>query len=164
VKLTTLTMCTNPVTDLSPLKGMKLTFLHCGDTKVSDLSPLDGMPLTHLNCAGTRVSDASLAQIKNCKDLNLLILSDTQVSDVGLAHIKDHKNLRQLHLVRTRVSDLSPLEDMALEEIRMTPKNLNTQGLETIRNMKSLKTIGTDWNQAWPAAEFWARYDKEEFR
>ena len=46
--------------------------LHCGGTKVSDLSPLDGMPLTHLNCSGTKVSDASLAQIKNCKDLNLL--------------------------------------------------------------------------------------------
>ena len=29
--------------------------------------------------------------------------------------------------------------------------------------MKSLKTIGTDWNQAWPAAEFWARYDKGIF-
>ena len=71
MKLTTLTMCTNPVSDLSPLEGMKLTFLHCGGTKVSDLSPLDGMPLTHLNCAGTKVSDASLAQIKNCKDLNL---------------------------------------------------------------------------------------------
>ena len=100
MKLTTLTMCTNPVSDLSPLEGMKLTFLHCGGTKVSDLSPLDGMPLTHLNCAGTKVSDASLAQIKNCKDLNLLILSDTQVSDAGLAHLKDHKNLRRLDLVR----------------------------------------------------------------
>jgi hypothetical protein len=29
--------------------------------------------------------------------------------------------------------------------------------------MKSLKTIGTDHNQAWPAAEFWERYDKGEF-
>jgi Leucine-rich repeat (LRR) protein len=164
MKLTTLTMCTNPVTDLSPLKGMKLTFLHCGGTKVSDLSPLDGMPLTHLNCAGTKVTDATLAQIKNCKDLNLLVLSDTQVSDVGLAHLQGHKNLRRLHLVRTKVADLSPLKDMSLEEIRLTPKNLTPHGLETLRNMKSLKTIGTDWNQAWPAAEFWARYEKGEFK
>jgi hypothetical protein len=30
--------------------------------------------------------------------------------------------------------------------------------------MKSLKTIGTGpANQAWPAAEFWERYDKGEF-
>ena len=33
-----------------------------------------------------------------------------------------------------------------------------------LRNMKSLKTIGTEWNQTWPAAEFWARYDKGEFK
>jgi hypothetical protein len=30
--------------------------------------------------------------------------------------------------------------------------------------MKSLKTIGIDWNRAWPAAEFWDRYDKGEFK
>ena len=53
---------------------------------------------------------------------------------------------------------------MPLEEIRLTPKNLNTRGLETLRNMKSLRTIGTDWNQSWPAEEFWARYDKGEFK
>jgi Leucine-rich repeat (LRR) protein len=164
LKLTTLNMSASPVADLSPLKGMKLTYLHCGGTKVSDLSPLDGMPLTTLNCADTKVTDATLAQIKNCKDLNLLILSNTPVSDVGLAHVKGHKNLRRLLLVRTKVADLSPLTDMSLEEIRLTPNNLTTQGLETLRNMKSLKTIGTDWNRVWPAAEFWARYEKGEFK
>jgi hypothetical protein len=30
--------------------------------------------------------------------------------------------------------------------------------------MKSLKTIGIEWNQAWPAAKFWERYDKGEFK
>jgi eukaryotic-like serine/threonine-protein kinase len=89
-----ITMPANPVSDLSPLMGMKLTYLHCGDTKVSDLSAL---------------------------------------------------------------------EEMALEEIRLTPKNITKKALEILRNMKSLKTIGTEWNRAWPAAEFWARYDKGEF-
>ena len=51
---------------------------------------------------------------------------------------------------------------MPLEEIRLTPKNI-TQGLDILRDMKSLKTIGIDDNQAWPAAEFWERYDKGEF-
>ena len=94
----------------------------------------------------------------------MLVLSDTQVSDAGLAHLKDHKNLRRLMLQGTRVSDLSPLKDMPLEEIRLTPRNITTRGLEILRNMKSLKTIGTDWNQGWPAAEFWARYEKGEFK
>jgi Leucine-rich repeat (LRR) protein len=164
LKLTTITMCTNPISDLSPLRGMKLTFLHCGGTKVSDLSPLDGMPLDHLNCASTKVSDAGLAQIKDCKALVLLVLDHTQVSDAGLAHLKGLKNLRRLSLVRTRVSDLLPLGEMPLEEIRLTPSALSTKGLDTLRRMKTLKTIGTDWNQAWPAAEFWARYQMGDFK
>ncbi len=30
--------------------------------------------------------------------------------------------------------------------------------------MKSLKTIGLRYNQRWPAADFWERYDKGEFK
>ena len=164
LKLTTLTMPTNPVSDLSPLLGMKLTYLHCGGTKVSDLSPLNGMPLTILNCSRTRVSDANVASIKDCKDLTVLILAGTQVSDAGLAPIKGLKNLKRLDLQRTKVSDLTPLADMPLDEIRLTPNNITKKGLDILRNMKSLKTIGTEWNRAWPAAEFWARYEKGEFK
>jgi serine/threonine protein kinase/Leucine-rich repeat (LRR) protein len=163
MRLTALSVCGTSVSDLSPLTGMKLRFLHCGGSSVSDLSPLSAMPLTNLNCAGTKVSDASLNQINKCHDLRLLVLSETHVSDLGLAHLKDHKNLRRLMLQGTRVSDLSPLAGMPLEEIRLTPKNLTKRGLENLRNMKRLKTIGTDCNQAWPAAEFWARYEKGEF-
>ena len=47
------------MSDLSPLKDMKLTYLDCGDTKVSDLSPLKDMKLTNLNCGYTQVSDLS---------------------------------------------------------------------------------------------------------
>ena len=52
-----------------------------------------------------------------------------------------------------------------MEDIRLTPKNI-AQGLDILRGMKSLKTIGIGINQsqAWPAAEFWARYDKGEFK
>jgi Leucine-rich repeat (LRR) protein len=144
---------------------MKLIYLHCGDgTPVSDLSPLNGMPLTHLICSGTKVSDESLAQLKDCKDLTLLTLVGTQVSDAGLTHLRDLKNLRYLQLQGTKVSDLSPLKDMTLEEIRLTPKNITAQGLDILRNMKSLKSIGTHWTQVWPAEEFWTRYEKGEFK
>ena len=51
---------------------------------------------------------------------------------------------------------------MELEEIHLTPRNI-TQGLEILRNVKGLKTIGTS-TQPWPAAEFWERYDKGEFK
>jgi hypothetical protein len=61
------------------------------------------------------------------------------------------------------VTDLTPLQGMPLQEIRLTPRNIK-QGLEVLRDMKSLKTIGIDYNQAWPATEFWERYDKGEFK
>jgi Leucine-rich repeat (LRR) protein len=130
---------------------------------VSDLSPLNGMPLTHLNCYGTKVGDASLAQIRNCKDLAVLVLSDTSVSDAGLANLAEFKTLNSLNLVRSKVSDMAPIQGLTLEDIRLTPGKINARGFAVLRKMKTLKSIGTDWNSVWPAAEFWARYDKGEF-
>ncbi len=163
LKLTGLNLAGTQVSDLSPLKGMKLLGMTCSGSNVSDLSPLNGMPLRELNCGATKVSDASLALLKDCKDLVHLILFNTQVSDTGLTHLKDHKNLKMLQLWGAKVSGLSPLKDMSLEWIVITPKDITPQGLDLLRNMKSLTTIGTHpWN-LWPAAEFWARYDKGEF-
>jgi hypothetical protein len=71
--------------------------------------------------------------------------------------------LKNLSIHKTGVTDLRPLQGMELEEIYLTPKNI-IQGLEILRSMKSLKTIGIDYNRAWPAAEFWERYDKGEFK
>jgi hypothetical protein len=142
--------------------------------------------LTHLDLGGTQVTDAGLAHFKDCKNLTDLHLGATPVSDAGLIHFKDCKALTQLYLDRTNVSDaglahfkgmplkvlwiygtditdLTPLQDMPLEEIRLTPKNI-TKGLDTLRDMKSLKTIGISWTQFWPAAKFWQRYDKGEFK
>ncbi len=164
LKLTTLSLAGTRVSDLSPLEGMKLTWMTCSGAKVSDLSPLNGMPLKELNLGGTKVSDASLAQLKDCKDLIQLILFGTQVTDAGLTHLSDHKNLTMLQLYGSKVSDLSPLKDMSLEVIVLTPKDISTQGLDLLRNMKSLKSIGTDPWSLWPAAEFWARYEKGEFK
>jgi hypothetical protein len=41
---------------------------------------------------------------------------------------------------------------------------LVTKGLDILRDMKSLKAIGIEWNQSWPAAEFRQRYDEGEFK
>ena len=41
------------VTDLSPLKGMKLKYLNLNDIDISDLSPLVGMPLEDLSFDNT---------------------------------------------------------------------------------------------------------------
>ena len=74
------------MSDLSPLKDMKLTSLDCGDTQVSDLSPLKDMKLTNLDCSDTQVSD--LSPLKDMK-LTTWTASSTQVSD--LSPLKDMK-------------------------------------------------------------------------
>ena len=73
----------------------------------------------------------------------MLQLLGTEVSDAGLAHFKGMP-LTVLWIFNTGITDLTPLQGMPLEEIRLTPKNI-TQGLDILRDMKSLKTIGIGW-------------------
>jgi Leucine-rich repeat (LRR) protein len=102
---------------------------------VSDLTPLKDKPLTELYCHKTLVSDLS-----------------------PLAGMP----LKTLHIYDTGITDLTPLQGMPLEEIRLTPRNI-AKGLDILRDMKSLTTIGIDYDQSWPAAEFWKRYETGEF-
>jgi hypothetical protein len=84
------------------------------------------------------------------------------VSNAGLAHFQDMR-LRELWIYETEITDLTPIQGMPLEDIRLTPKNI-TKGIDTLREMKSINTIGISWNQYWPAVEFWRRYEKGEFK
>ena len=183
--LTTLYLggCTQ-VPDLEPLKGMPLTSLNLRDcTQVRDLEPLRGMPLTSLNLVGCN-------QVQDLEPLNGMPLTSLDVSNCrqlrdleplkgrpltwlalnGCTQVRDLEPLRgmplkMLYIQGTGVTDLKPLQDMPLEDIHLTPKKI-TQGLDVLRGMESLKTIGIGHlpGQSWPAAEFWARYDKGEFK
>jgi hypothetical protein len=157
--LTVLNLHDGPrVADLSPLKGMKLTELWMGGNPVRDLSPLQGMPLTSLvlsHCP--QVEDLS-----PIKDLPLTRLSIDDTAVRTLEALKDMP-LKYVYVYARNITDLRPLQALQLEDIRLTPKNI-TQGMEVLRNMKSLKIIGPSHYQGWPAAEFWARYEKGEFK
>lgn len=147
------------ITDLTPLRGMPLTSLHLPYTQVTDLTPLRWMLLTSLSCASTRASD--LTPLRGMP-LTTLYCGGTQVSD--LTPLRGMP-LTVLQCHNTRVTDLTPLAELKLQDLRFTPKNI-TRGLDTIRAMPSLKTIGIS-NQpeaAWPAAEFWQRFEKGEFK
>jgi serine/threonine protein kinase len=167
------------VSDLLPLKGMPLKFLNCSDTQVSDLSPLKGMPLTNLWCYGTPLSDLSplkglplidlncsrtrVADLSPLKETTLTILQchSTLVSD--LSPLKGVP-LTKISCEYTAVSDLTPLKEMHLATVCFTPKNI-TKGTEVIRQMKSLTTIGTIWEDKGQCSpvEFWKKYDAGEF-
>jgi serine/threonine protein kinase/formylglycine-generating enzyme required for sulfatase activity len=168
-----------PVTDLSPLAGMPLTGLDLYHTVgVTSLEPLRGMPLEGLNLQDVPVSD--LSPLAGMTTLRTLLLQGNQVSDLSpLAGLKltdlimfdeqitDLTPLKGLPLSRliihgTGVTDLRPLQGMPLVEIRLNPKNI-TEGLDILRELKSLQAIGIDGTTSWPPAEFWERYDKGEF-
>jgi hypothetical protein len=72
--------------------------------------------------------------------------------------------LKSLTLAGTAVDDLTPLQGMKLESVVFTPQSI-TRGLDVLRQMKTLQTIGVQevW-QIWPAAEFWKKYDAGDFK
>lgn len=144
------------VSDLSPLKGMPLKHLLIWGTKVADLSPLTGMPLTELNIASTLVAD--LSPLKGMP-LDHVVFNHTPIVDLSPLR---GAPLEYLTIDRCGVSDLSPLDGMKLNTILFTPRNI-TKGINSIRRMKSLKTIGNHESEPFPAEEFWKKYDAGEF-
>jgi hypothetical protein len=59
------------VSDLSPLRGMRLTGLWCFFTKVTDLSPIKDMPLKELRCSFDPKRDTEiLRSIKTLETIN----------------------------------------------------------------------------------------------
>jgi len=96
------------LSDLTPLKDMKLTFLDCGYTAVSELAPLKDMPLETLSFGFTKVSDLS-----PLKSMPLATLNCFGAPVADLSPLKGMK-LTYLNCNATFVSDLSPLKDMPL--------------------------------------------------
>jgi len=81
-----------PVTDLSPLRGMRLRDLMLHATSVFDLSPLRGMPLTSLHIRGTLVTDLS-----PLKDLPLKKLFGDFQRDRDFAILREIKTLEVIN-------------------------------------------------------------------
>ncbi|MCX6907239.1 MAG: SUMF1/EgtB/PvdO family nonheme iron enzyme, partial [Verrucomicrobia bacterium] len=130
--------------DLSPLKGMPLTWFYCQNNPISDLSPLRDMLLMVLSLGITQVSDLSpLAGMK----LTVLSINDTAVSDLSpLAGMP----LTVLWCNNTKVTDLSPLTDMPLKELRCD--FVAARDAAVLRGIKTLSKINDV-----AAAEFWLR-------
>ena len=145
------------VSNLEPLQGMALTRLCLGPSQAEDLTPLKGMPLTYLNLYGSPVADLRPLQ---GMPLTELVIGSTRVRDLALLR---GMRLKALHIGETEVADLSLLRDMPLEELFLSPKSVRS-GLNALRDLKSLKSIGAGLYEAWPAAEFWERYDRGEFK
>jgi WD40 repeat protein len=111
MKITGLQIEGTMVSDLSPLKNSALTSLSCRHTPVNDLAPLRGLRLRELDCSASNVADLSPLE---GMPLTKLILTSTPVADLnplagmGLVHLECHS---------TRVADLSPLKGVPLTSL-----------------------------------------------
>jgi hypothetical protein len=101
-----------PLSDLTPLAGMKLTSLSLVNSKVMDLTPLKGLPLTALDLSGTSVWD-----IKPLTGLPL----------------------KRLSLARTPVGDLSHLAGIPLEYLNVSETRVTDFGV--LKNVPTLKDV-----------------------
>ena len=76
------------VSDLTPLKGMPLKSLFMHNSEVFDLSVLGNMPVESVKCYNSQVGDAGLANLKACKSLTSLDVTNTKVTAAGIAEIR----------------------------------------------------------------------------
>ncbi|UCH37222.1 MAG: hypothetical protein JSV76_05940, partial [Candidatus Bathyarchaeota archaeon] len=125
------------VDDLSPLSTMKqLEFLWLNKTPVSDISPLSNCPVKSLTLHKTNVKDLSpLARITT---------------------------LERLHIAETPVTDLTPIKDLKLARLIYTPKNI-TKGGQIPKQMKSLRELGTNFQNRMTPEVFWSLYEQGKF-
>jgi serine/threonine protein kinase len=122
--------------DLSALKDLRLTKLHCVRTQVKDLSPLKDMQsLTDLTCGISPLTD--LTPLKDLKGLTNVNLLHTPVSD--LTPLKGMR-LKLLFLLGTKVTDLSPLQGMPLE-LLILQQATEVSDLTPLNGMESLRQL-----------------------
>ncbi|MGE3803178.1 MAG: tetratricopeptide repeat protein, partial [Gemmataceae bacterium] len=130
----------NRITDLSPLRGIRLTELDLhGCDKITDLAPLQGMPLEALNLtdcsnvvdltplAGMPLRALRLGGCARVKDLTPLTgMPLTYLELYGLVLINDLSPLHEMPLTFLslwrcgQIKDLSPLEGMPLRTLNLT--------------------------------------------
>jgi len=156
IPLTELCLRKQPITDLTPLQGMPLTTLalfKC--STVTNLCPIKGMPLKRLDIRDCQVTDIS--PLKGMP-LTMLWISFCPIRDISPLKGMSIRDL----VLPAKVTDLTPLDGMSLTTLAFTPKNI-TNGIQIVREMKTLIKIGISSDHLLPAAEFWKKYDAGEF-
>ena len=170
------------ITDLRPLKGLKLAEFYMENTKVQDISPLRGMPLQKLYLSGAPVRDLGPLDGAPLVELNAVNILATDLTGIAKSPIQmlwltgtpveniaplKTMPLVSLTLHRTKVKDLSPLSGSQLQRLHIaeTPvedlsplKGLNlTRLVFTPANIKA----GMDVARFLPLQEIGTRFDDE---
>jgi serine/threonine-protein kinase len=137
---------TGSLSDLSPLRGMRLKLLNVSQTRVADLAPLRGMAFDWLNLRRTQVADLSPLEGSSIRGINL---GSTPVTSIK--PLKGMK-LNHLYLGNTRVTDFSLLAEMPLRVLYLDFNPARDTAL--LRSLGTLESVnGT------PIAEFWKKLE-----
>jgi hypothetical protein len=111
------------------------------------------MPLQILWLTGTQITDLTGVPARRLVSLDI---ERTAVNSLdSLATIS---TLRRLNIADTQVTDVTPLHNLRLERLILTPERIRT-GMEGLRNSKSLVLIQTSMEEEMTADDFWKRFD-----
>lgn len=158
LQLTTLSLCGNPVTDLSPLEGQNtLGKLYLSETPVSSLESLrECSALTVLDCSYTSVAsleplselgiynlflaDAPIADFSPLTALPVQELYISHVPAANLASLNDLTSLKNLTLYSSGVTSLNELSGLTrLIHLDLTGNMLtDLEGLEQFIDLQSI--------------------------
>lgn len=162
------------VDDLAFARGMPLRKLHMRKADVSDIGALEGMELEELNLMGTGVKDVGVLRTMK---VGTLWIPDTSVDDLGplagrdlvsldvantpvadLSPLAGMASLKRLNIAGSNVTDLTPLRGLRLERLLFTPSKIK-KGLDAVREMNTLRELGTSFEDRQGPARFWAAFD-----
>ncbi|MGL4551741.1 MAG: protein kinase domain-containing protein, partial [Gemmataceae bacterium] len=129
LRLTRLTLSRMPLTDLSPLAGMPLAMLNVYGSKVASLTPLKGIPLGSLNVGLRPLTKEDEAVIQS------LPLHEFHAPGTGLRSLDFLRKLRlaTLTVQENPLADLSPLKGMPLEMLWVS--NTSVEDLSPLKGM-----------------------------
>lgn len=121
--------------DISPLRGLQLTTLSLCGNPVSDLSALEGQQSLRELYLGQTMA-VSLESLRECGTLTTLDCAYTYVSSLEpLSALQLHR----LYLIDVPVEDYRPLSTVPVEELYCN--RLTAAGIEALRDISSLRTL-----------------------
>ncbi len=132
----------NNVSDLTPLKNLRLNQLWLGGNNVSDITPLKNLTeLVDLDLFDNNVSD--ITPLKNLPQLEKLRLGRNPFSD--LTPLKNLTELVSLRLYVTNVSDITPLSNMTKLKVLSVSRS-NVSDVTSLKNLTELEHLSLDDN------------------
>lgn len=137
-----LSLSSNKLSDISPLKELQLNFLNISHNKISDISPIKNHPLIELDISYTDVND--LTSLTTCNKLKKLNLQNTSITD--LSPLID-LNIEELNL--KNCIGVETLEQIVkIDSLRILHLPPNISNLQTLKDFKSLEYVYSPKNRS----------------